>query len=307
MKMNNNITPNLEQMVVRSYIDMIHCSRSGSERKDTDNPAENIAGDNVELSVKPGKEAGYKGDCQKTSLPGSSEHQKIAENPASIIKNFVSTLAKSVPVVINQFDSGNPEEDLRCSISPEGKRLSEMLDGFDIENRWLRGEYVDWETGLKTSDTSAGCHCSAFIAAVCLKKGIYILRPPDHPLRLLSNAQCTWLAEKGKDYGWEKVPNALEAQRHANNGYIVIAGRKNSNPEKPGHMAIVRPSDKSEKTLMEEGPQLTQAGFFNYSSVSLKKGFNRHPRYWINANRHSIDFFVNKNSTSKEAQADLKG
>ncbi len=50
--------------------------------------------------------------------------------------------------------------------------------------------------------------------------------------------------------------------------------------DKPGHIAIVRPSDKDIGALREDGPQITQAGAINFRSVSLREGCGGHPAAW---------------------------
>jgi hypothetical protein len=57
----------------------------------------------------------------------------------------------------------------------------------------------------------------------------------------------------------------------------VLAAYRNHHDDKPGHIAIVRPSDKSLQQLRAEGPQVTQAGGTNYRSTALRTGFAGHP------------------------------
>ena len=59
-----------------------------------------------------------------------------------------------------------------------------------------------------------------------------------------------------------------------------MAVYRNHHDDKPGHIAIVRPSDKSARAIAEEGPQVTQAGGTNYNSTSLVQGFASHPAAW---------------------------
>ena len=46
--------------------------------------------------------------------------------------------------------------------------------------------------------------------------GAYILRPPEHPTRLLANAQMGWLGRDGASSGWQPVAGAAAAQQMAN-------------------------------------------------------------------------------------------
>jgi hypothetical protein len=47
----------------------------------------------------------------------------------------------------------------------------------------------------------------------------------------------------------------------------VVAVYRNHHDDKPGHIAIIRQSEKSETAIREEGPQITQAGSANYRST----------------------------------------
>lgn len=67
-----------------------------------------------------------------------------------------------------------------------------------------------------------------------------------------------------------------QAQELANEGFFVIAAYKNRNPEKSGHIVVVRPDAKSKEMLREEGPQVIQASTYNFSSTNLRRGFRYH-------------------------------
>jgi hypothetical protein len=82
-----------------------------------------------------------------------------------------------------------------------------------------------------------------------------------------------------------------EAQRLANEGYLVVASYANPNRKKPGHIAVVRPSTKSDRLLAEEGPDVTQAGRHNYQRTSVKNGFKSHAGAW---KRGEIHYFAHK-------------
>jgi hypothetical protein len=167
------------------------------------------------------------------------------------------------------------------AISVEGQRLAGMLDSMNVEQHWLPGEPVDWRTG--EADPAAkplSGHCSAFVAAVCAARDIYILRPPEHGESLLANAQCGWLQEEGPREGWTRVDDEATAQRLANYGHVVVACYRNPDDGDAGHIAIVRPSAKSDRSIEAEGPDLTQAGAHNYRKTSAKSGFRLHPQAW---------------------------
>ena len=79
----------------------------------------------------------------------------------------------------------------------KGQQLQQFYLSMDVENRWIAGSHVNWETGeYDKPDATSGnhTHCSAFVSACCKKMGIYILRPPDHGQKLLANAQYEWLS-----------------------------------------------------------------------------------------------------------------
>jgi hypothetical protein len=185
-------------------------------------------------------------------------------------------------------------------ISPAGHRLAQKLDAMDVEHLWLPGNRVHWKTGEpiegSTPDNRPHTHCSAFVAEACRRLGIYLLRPPEHRTELLANAQYDWLFKSGKEYGWTQVPDGHRAQRLANEGYLVVAVFKESDPKRHGHIAIVRPSTKSSAQIDAEGPQVTQAGGHNARSTSLKRGFGNHPDAW---GKQKVRYFAHKVETSE--------
>lgn len=164
-------------------------------------------------------------------------------------------------------------------ITPQGKKLSHFLDSMHVESKWKAGEYIDWLSGRSLGEVDEGervTHCSGFVAAATKKLGIYLLRPPQHDQALLANAQYHWLHHTGKKYGWFPIRGRLAAQRIANKGYLVVATYANPNPNRPGHIAIVRPSNKSSTSVLAHGPEIIQAGAQNFNSAPLNEGFSRH-------------------------------
>jgi len=183
-------------------------------------------------------------------------------------------------------------------ISPAGRSLAQKLDAMDVEHLWLPGTSVNWKTGepLAGSKPSKGqhTHCSAFAAEACRRLGIYLLRPPEHPQMLLANAQYDWLFKSGKEQGWTQLRDGHRAQHFANEGYLVVAVYKESDPKRHGHIAIVRPSTKSSEQIDAEGPQVTQAGGHNARSTSLKHGFGNHPDAF---GKQKVRYFAHKVET----------
>lgn len=191
-----------------------------------------------------------------------------------------------------------PLDSVAAEVSGNGRRLAATLDATNVERLWPAGQHVNWETGVPDGkpERSDGkhTHCSAFVAAVAERLGVYILRPPQHGQVLLANAQYDWLADDGAANGWNALATGEDAQAHANRGYLVVATYHNRHDDKPGHIAIVRPSDKSLRAIAREGPQIAQAGGSNYASTSLKHGFAGHPAAWtrneVRYYAHAIDW-----------------
>lgn len=177
-------------------------------------------------------------------------------------------------------------------ITPAGAQMAAVIDALDVEHHWPMGQHVSWQTGVPDGrpETAVGrhTHCSAFAAAAAKRLGVYLLRPPEHPQLLLANAQYDWLAGAGAAKGWTAIHDGVEAQRAANQGRLVVAVYKNHMDDKPGHIAIVRPSEKSDRAIQEEGPQVTQAGGTNYHSVALREGFAGHPLAWTH---HEVMYY----------------
>ena len=180
-----------------------------------------------------------------------------------------------------------------AGLTRDATRLAQLLDQMRVEELWPAGVHIGWETGVPDGrpEKSAGkhTHCSAFVASTAKKLGIYILRPPEHGQILLANAQYDWLNEQGLQEGWTEIHGAEQAQESANRGFLVVATYRNHHDDKPGHIAIVRPSAKSRSEIESEGPQIIQAGGTNYSSTTLKRGFASHPAAW---ERHEVRYYA---------------
>jgi hypothetical protein len=178
-----------------------------------------------------------------------------------------------------------------AAISPSGQRLSEELDAMDVEHHWIAGSHVNWRTGDPDRGTADKSHCSVFVAAALERLGVYILRPPDHGQVHLATAQQDWLAAEGAAHGWHSVDSPFDAQRLANEGSVVIAIFGSDDPKKPGHIAIVRPTERSRAEIERDGPQVIQAGIENAGSTALREGFRHHHGAWESARRHRVLFF----------------
>ncbi|MDQ1097693.1 MULTISPECIES: hypothetical protein [Chryseobacterium] len=179
-----------------------------------------------------------------------------------------------------------------------GEQLKSFYLGMDVLHKWQSGQHIDWQTGEPDDpDAVSGIrtHCSAFVAAACERMGIYILRPPEHRQELLANAQFSWLNSKqAKNYGWHRIDtNVLyEAQRLADQGYMVVACAQNPDRHKPGHIALVMPSDRSGENLRENGPVLIQASGKNSVDKSFRDSFRHHISDW-NTFSDDVRFYYN--------------
>ena len=195
-----------------------------------------------------------------------------------------------------------PHEACCGAITPEGYRLADVIDSMNVEQRWLSHEHVNWETGER--DEPAGSvghdratHCSAFAAAVGERLKVYMLRPPDHPQTLLASAQAEWFHDKDAlGDGWRPLDgpgHEQRAQELANQGNLAVIVYESPDPHKPGHIAIVRPSEKSADALRSEGPQIAQAGAENHNSSIAALSFVHHPGAWPDGVRyywHVVDW-----------------
>lgn len=165
-------------------------------------------------------------------------------------------------------------------ITPAGEQLATVLDSMHVTQLWLAGRQVDWRTGIPNgkvyTNAASHTHCSAFAASAAEKLGVYLLHPPEHSSVLLANAQQEWLCGKGTNQGWRPVESPIEAQRLANQGMLVVVTARNPDPARPGHIAIVRPSEKSDEMILAEGPDIIQAGATNYTRTTTKIGFKHH-------------------------------
>jgi len=209
----------------------------------------------------------------------------IVPCPALVLLCMLS--ATTAPMVRGGLAAQESEHIPCCGpITPAGERLAATLDSMDVESKWLSHEHVNWQTGEpdrsgENEGPGTHTHCSAFAAAAAAKFDVYLLRPPEHGQVLLANAQVDWLAsEAGSKAGWHRMPDAQEAQRNANLGNLVLVLYQNPDRHVPGHIAVVRPSQKSAKSLSENGPEIIQAGEHNHAKTNVRLGFENHPGAW---------------------------
>lgn len=196
-----------------------------------------------------------------------------------------------------------PEVPDTTTVTPAGEFLAQTLDRMDVEHHWMRTHnHIAWRTGLQLTASHGKrliplskdeSHCSAFAAAAADNLGVNLLHPPEHSHVLLSNAQYDWLASPaGREAGWHPVADAVTAQVAANQGELVLAVCKNPDVVQAGHIAIVRPESKSADAIAADGPQITQAGYYNYRSASLREGFRYHPGAWPPQGKAGVRFYA---------------
>ena len=175
-------------------------------------------------------------------------------------------------------------DETTTQVSAKGRWLAAQLDAMGVEGKWIAGQHVDWRSGLPdgrpVSSEGRHTHCSAFVAAAAEALGVHILRPPEHGQVLLANAQYRWLEGDGAAEGWRELPDAAAAQAAANAGELVVASYLSHRDNKPGHIAIVKPAERSAEEIADAGPLVIQAGTVNSAAISLRDGFAGHPAAW---------------------------
>jgi hypothetical protein len=211
-------------------------------------------------------------------------------------KQSMRSIVRAIQILLFALamSGGAPTDAAAENITAAGRELASKFDSFDVEHRWIAGAHVDWQTGLPDGKAERlpgkHTHCSAFVASAAETLGVYILRPPEHGQVLLANAQNEWLASPmATAAGWRRLNDAREAQAAANRGQLVVASYHNHRDDIPGHIAIVRPSEKSDTQIAEEGPDIIQAGGHNYTSTTVKHGFANHPAAW---GRNEIGYYA---------------
>lgn len=161
------------------------------------------------------------------------------------------------------------------------EKLEKVLNSMDLSTKWLPGYNVDCLTGERVkekSTTVSSSHCSCFVFAVCKKMNIKMIGTPEYKQYHLSTNQMRWLkTDDAKKSGWNEINGSLNekylmSQKKANNGYLVIAGVEQDN-EIRGHIAIVRPSNKMDFYVKNEGPEVMSSSTINTVSSSLRDDF----------------------------------
>jgi hypothetical protein len=68
----------------------------------------------------------------------------------------------------------------------------------------------------------------------------------------------------------------------------VVVVFEDPDPHVPGHIAIVRPSEKTLTLLEESGPDIIMAGQHNYNKISVRIGFKNHPAAFPDGVRYYV-------------------
>ena len=84
-----------------------------------------------------------------------------------------------------------------------------------------------------------------------------------------ANNMYDWLAKYGSNYEWRRVTQD-EAVKRANQGYPTVVIWKNSDAEKPGHIAMVAPQKPGDTAV-----KTAQAGSKNYNYGGLSTSFSK--------------------------------
>lgn len=168
--------------------------------------------------------------------------------------------------------------------------------------------WLNVEKSARYQPTPTQTYCNIYAHDFCMRAGVYLPRVwwsdaalakfaagEDVPVKyadtvyeLNANALYDWLVKFGKDFGWQPVGNAGEAQHAADAGRIVVIAAAQRNPKHSGHISMVVPQ--SEKVKYTDGvPVQSQAGRKNFRS-SLGTG----KRWWEAKSYRGFGMWSNK-------------
>jgi len=205
-------------------------------------------------------------------------HAQQTQPPAPVVQAAPAQDATTVPGAPPAADNA-----LCCgTITPEGRKLAAFIDSMDVEHHWLNHHRINWKTGheVRSGFQQKDTHCSAFAAAASYRLHVYLLRPPEHSQEQLANAQGRWLAtEHARAEGWVPV-DMTEAQRRANRGEFVVGVFAEADPHHHGHIVVIRPAEKTNAEMAQDGPQDAMAGTNNYNSHPVAQSFGSHQGAW---------------------------
>lgn len=217
----------------------------------------------------------------------------------SILKKIHKYLLIFYSIVLSSIICNLSHAEQSCcgDITSDGGKYTQFLNSLHVDRLWLNGKHINWftgETDLPNATKNIKSHCSSFVASVAKRLNIPLLNPDQfsNGQQLLANAQDQWFDEKGTaQFGWVRLDSAENAQTLANEGQLVVAIVSGATPKKAGHIAIVRPSIKSTNDLLQNGPEIIQAGEENYIETNLATGFKHHPGAWDGNGSGKVRFY----------------
>ena len=182
------------------------------------------------------------------------------------------------------------------------RKLIELLDTYDLDNKWLPGYNVDCETGDYMPPKSTwvkSSHCSCLVYRICNDMNVKMIGTKEgFNQKGLATNQLKWLSsEDARKNGWKKiegsVPNVyVTANNEAKNGNLVVAGVEDDE-NMFGHISIVRPSNRTDYLIKRDGPDTIASSKINAKSVFLREDFLFN-RKEMEPYENKIKIFVNK-------------
>lgn len=213
----------------------------------------------------------------QTDASGKATFQDMVVNPPG--RYTITASASGIGAGLAPATSAEFEVGITNHISTGGLALAAFLDSLQVDRFWARGVSVNWLTGAAggsgpnmTEGTAS--HCSSFAPAVAHLRGVYLLRQPDASDLNLANRQADWLRTNLAS-GWYLINSPVAAQHMVNTGALVVASCKEDAGS--GHIAVLRPSIRSDVDVLAFGPQICQSGIHNYNDTNAVAGFGQHP------------------------------
>jgi hypothetical protein len=221
------------------------------------------------------------GDTEPATPDAFSPAGAIVTNLAYVYLRVGATNAGDFAIsalrVASTWAEATPSTNTATAYS-QAAMLSAFLSSLQVDKYWLVGTSVNWFTGASGGSgpnmtIGTDSHCSAFAGAVADLLGVYILRQPYASDINLANNQALWLPTNAS--GWYAISSMTAAQHAANAGSLVVGSYFNTNGS--GHIAILRPSNRTDASVNTFGPEECQSGDYNYADTNVVTGFSVHP------------------------------
>ena len=225
------------------------------------------------------------GDTEPSTPDAASTAAVIAPDLSDVYLRIGSSSAGNFMVsalrVASTWAEVTPATTNAIALFNQAAMFSAFLNSLRVDEYWIEGASVNWFTGAAGGSgpnmtIGTDSHCSAYAGAVADLLGIYILRQPDASDLNLANHQALWLATN-TTAGWFPVSSMTMAQHLANTGALVVASYLNPDFNDSGHIAILRPSNRTDSSVSAFGPEECQSGDFNYLDTNAVTGFSEHP------------------------------